>query len=236
VPFRPFVRSATAPLRPDAPCHRWRASTEVLPSNSSTPAPRTNTPMIVLGNPQTAAARFLEWFGVGLVAPSDGVRLRQVMDAICRPKQQLAFRQRAANQNTFFTAEELAQWLWQPLEQGRPCDRRFEQIFGCNSDPASHKGTLRQPYCGLLGRVSSIIRLFADGAASGFSHTSACQRAFGLRLSHWLTSTRHGRGKRSNICHGGRVFAGSVSGMGAPASSICATRTNPMARRTRLRS
>jgi hypothetical protein len=92
----------------------------------------TNTPMIVLGNPQTAAARFLEWFGVGLVAPYDGVRLRQVVDQICRPEQQLAFRRRAAGHSALFSAKGMAEWVWQSLAQGRPCDERFERAFGRN--------------------------------------------------------------------------------------------------------
>lgn len=89
----------------------------------------THTPMIVLGNSQTAAARFLERFGVGLVAPYDGVRLRQVVDQICRPEQQLAFRRRAAGHSALFSAKGLAEWVWQSLAQGRPCDERFERAF-----------------------------------------------------------------------------------------------------------
>jgi hypothetical protein len=94
----------------------------------------THTPMIVLGNSQTAAAGFLGRFGVGLVAPYDGVRLRQVVDQICRPEQQLAFRRRAAGHSALFSAKGLAEWVWQSLAQGRPCDERFEKAFGRNDN------------------------------------------------------------------------------------------------------
>lgn len=88
-----------------------------------------NTPMIVLGSPRTAAARFVERFGVGKVVPYDGARLRQVVEEVCQPDQQLEFRRRAAARSSLFSAKELDQWVWKSLEQGEACDERFEQAF-----------------------------------------------------------------------------------------------------------
>ncbi len=88
-----------------------------------------NIPMLALGSPETAAARFLERFKVGLVSPYQGSALRQAVEQLCRPQQQLAFRRRAADQSALFSAQGLAQWIWRSLEQGEPCDERFERPF-----------------------------------------------------------------------------------------------------------
>jgi FkbM family methyltransferase len=88
-----------------------------------------HVPMIVLGSPQTAAARFVERFGVGCISPYDGARLHQAIEAICQPNRQRALRQQAACHASLFLAEGLAQWIWRSLEQGEACDERFEPAF-----------------------------------------------------------------------------------------------------------
>jgi len=91
-----------------------------------------NTPMIVLGSPNTAAARFVNRFQIGKVIPYQGKQLRQVAEEICQPKQQLDFRTRAASQAPLFSARGLAGWIWQSLVLGEPQDERFEQVFARN--------------------------------------------------------------------------------------------------------
>ncbi len=88
-----------------------------------------NIPMIVLGSPQTGAARFLERFGVGRTAPYDGPRVREVVEEICQPGPQLALRRQAAAKSQLFAAAELDNWIWRSLEQGEACDERFEEPF-----------------------------------------------------------------------------------------------------------
>ena len=88
-----------------------------------------NTPVIVLGNSQTAAARFVERFRIGKVGQYQGKQLRQLVEELCQPQHQLAFRTRAASQARLFSAQGLAGWIWQSLELGEPCDERFEQVF-----------------------------------------------------------------------------------------------------------
>lgn len=89
-----------------------------------------NMPMIVLGSPNTGAARFLERFGVGRTTPYHGEGLRQTVEEICQPATQVALRRRAADRGTLFGAANLDDWIWRSLEQGEPCDERFEEAFG----------------------------------------------------------------------------------------------------------
>jgi len=88
-----------------------------------------NTPVIVLGSPKTAAARFLQRFPVGKVVPYDSVKLRSTVQEICQAEQQRRFRLFAAEQAPLFSAKGLAEWLWQSLEKGEPEDDRFEKPF-----------------------------------------------------------------------------------------------------------
>ena len=88
-----------------------------------------NLPTLVLGSPQTAAARFLNRFQFGRVVPYDGAQLAALVEAIWQPEQQRAFRRRAAGQSRLFSAEGLSDWLWRSLESGEPYDERFERAF-----------------------------------------------------------------------------------------------------------
>lgn len=92
-----------------------------------------NMPVVVLGSANTAAARFLERFHVGKVAPYEPATLLKVIQEICQPDQQLALRATAAAQAPLFSAKGLAEWIWQSLEAGEACDERFEEPF-CRRD------------------------------------------------------------------------------------------------------
>jgi FkbM family methyltransferase len=92
-----------------------------------------NTPVVVLGDPNTAAARFVERFNVGKTCPYEAATLRRTVRQICQPDQQFALRASAAAHSSLFSANGLADWIWQSLERGEPCDERFEDAF-CRRD------------------------------------------------------------------------------------------------------
>ncbi len=92
-----------------------------------------NMPIVVLGHPNTAAARFLERFRIGKVCPYEAARLSEAVQGICQPDQQSALRACAASHSSLFSAKGLADWIWQSLERGEPCDERFEDAF-CRRD------------------------------------------------------------------------------------------------------
>jgi FkbM family methyltransferase len=88
-----------------------------------------NMPLIVLGNPKTAAAQFLERFRAGRVVPYEPGALVEAVSEICAPEQQAKLRRSAAAQSKLFSAGGLSEWIWKSLELGEPCDDRFEQAF-----------------------------------------------------------------------------------------------------------
>jgi FkbM family methyltransferase len=88
-----------------------------------------HTPMIVLGSPNSAAARFLERFDAGSVVPYNGTYLRRAVARLCRPETQATLRRQLAHHASLFSAADLDQWIWQSLERGEPRDERFEQAF-----------------------------------------------------------------------------------------------------------
>ncbi len=88
-----------------------------------------NTPMIVLGSDQTAAARFVSRFQAGEAVPYDGEKLRQAVGEICRPEKQNTLRREAAVHAPLFSAEGMADWIWKSLDAAEPIDQRFEAVF-----------------------------------------------------------------------------------------------------------
>jgi len=92
-----------------------------------------NMPVVVLGHPHTAAARFLERFQIGQVCPYEAANLRMAIQQITQPDRQLALRTCAASHGSLFSATGLADWIWQSLERGEPSDERFEDAF-CRRD------------------------------------------------------------------------------------------------------
>ncbi|MGH7969442.1 MAG: beta-1,6-galactofuranosyltransferase, partial [Limisphaerales bacterium] len=93
-----------------------------------------NTPMIVLGSPQTGAAGFVKRFGVGETVPYEGARLRQAVADICRPERQSALRRAAALRARIFSGRDMADWMWKSVEKGEPVDDRFETAFRRSQD------------------------------------------------------------------------------------------------------
>jgi hypothetical protein len=89
----------------------------------------TNTPIVVLGSPQTAAARFVTRFGVGVVAEYHPVRFREAVSQITSPGQQEVMRQNACAIASTFRADGAAEWIWSALRTGEPADLRFERLF-----------------------------------------------------------------------------------------------------------
>lgn len=88
-----------------------------------------NMPTIVLGSPETAAARFIQRFAFGRVLPYEASRFGQEVKDICRAETQLDLRARAATQGGLFSAKGLENWIWKSLELGEACDDRFERAF-----------------------------------------------------------------------------------------------------------
>ncbi len=87
-----------------------------------------HVPVLVLGARETAAARFVEQSGIGLVCPYERAAFRQAVARILEPERNLAIRRRALELAPLFSAEGALDWIWRSLELGRPADDRFERL------------------------------------------------------------------------------------------------------------
>jgi FkbM family methyltransferase len=86
-------------------------------------------PIIVLGSPETAAARFLSRFELGSIVPYDGAALRSAVAEILDADRQAEIRRRAYELGSQFSSSGAGDWLWQSLNRGEPVDDRFERPF-----------------------------------------------------------------------------------------------------------
>jgi hypothetical protein len=119
------VPSGTLDERDDNPSVAWLS----LPSRIPFILASSNTPIIVLGNKNTAAARFVTRLGIGVVADYDGASLRQAVEYITQPEIQEQFRTRAASLAPLFENKDTDKWIWQSLAAGKPIDDRFDRIL-----------------------------------------------------------------------------------------------------------
>ena len=86
-------------------------------------------PVIVLGSRDTAAAHFVEQFGIGVVANYDRDSFLNAVHHISRPEINLAMRRRGFAAAGRFVDTGVGEWIWQSLAKGEPFDRRFEDLL-----------------------------------------------------------------------------------------------------------
>jgi hypothetical protein len=100
-----------------------------LPSRVPYMMATSHIPILVLGSPDTAAARFVEQLGVGTVAGYDREAFVRAVNCMMEPEVNLAMRRRALVAAGQFADTGAAEWIWQSLALGSPIDRRFEGLF-----------------------------------------------------------------------------------------------------------
>jgi FkbM family methyltransferase len=100
-----------------------------LPSRIPQLLSTANLPMIVLGSRKTAAARFVERFNIGIVCDYNTLSFKEAVEQITDPATQQTMRQNAAAIAPTFADTGIAEWIWQSLERGQPCDDRFEALL-----------------------------------------------------------------------------------------------------------
>jgi hypothetical protein len=112
-----------------------------LPSRMITLMATAHLPMLVVGSPDTCAARFVERFGLGLVVPYDTAAIKEAADRLMDPATQAAMRSRAAALAPFFTAKGTADWIWKSLELGQPATFIYEDLMPKNfqADGGAHQ-------------------------------------------------------------------------------------------------
>jgi FkbM family methyltransferase len=88
-----------------------------------------NVPVIVVGRPDSAAARFVKAFRIGAVCGYDAASFRDAVDLVRRPEVQMEMRRRASAIAASFSAEGLDDWIWRSVDEGQPHDMRFESLM-----------------------------------------------------------------------------------------------------------
>lgn len=120
---------------------RWVAEFS-LPSRLVYLMCTSHIPVIVLGSRDTAAAHFVEQFGIGVVADYDRDSFRNAVQHISQPDVNLAMRRRGYVAAGRFVDTGIGEWIWQSLAKGEALDRRFEDLAPSRdvsySDHAGH--------------------------------------------------------------------------------------------------
>lgn len=123
---RPFtvVPSGTLDAADDNPA----ISRLSLPSRIVFNLATSNTPIIILGSEQTAAARFVRRYGVGTVSSYEPESFKQAVAFVCEPANRRTLRENAARLAASLAASGTAEWIWRSLAAGAPCDDRFNRF------------------------------------------------------------------------------------------------------------
>ena len=109
-----------------------------LPSRIPYALATSNTPVIVLGDRRTGAARFVEQFQIGVVAPYGAEAFRQAVEQVTSPDINLQMRRNALAVAGRFTDVGAVEWIWQSLARGSPLDLRFQDMTPRNPPDLSH--------------------------------------------------------------------------------------------------
>jgi hypothetical protein len=119
------VPSGTLDKRDDNLATSWLS----LPSRIPFILATTNIPIIVLGNSNTAAARFVTRVGIGTVADYTSASFQAAVSHVTKKSVQDSMRANAARIAHRFVNEHMDEWIWQSLMLGKPIDDRFEVLL-----------------------------------------------------------------------------------------------------------
>ena len=102
-----------------------------------------HTPILVVGNEQTAAARIVTHLGIGIAVPYRREAFLEGVARITDPEANLAMRRAAFLLSLRFADLGASEWLWQSLAKGRPIDNRYEDLM---PPPTLDVSTLVSPF------------------------------------------------------------------------------------------
>src|SRR5258708_4599281 len=111
--------------------HEWLARAS-LPSRIVYLMATANSPMIVMGHPETAAARFVMETGLGAVCDYSADSFRAAVTEVTASSEQI--RERAKSLSPTFSTRALSNWLLESMERGQAIDDRFDTLNRSHSD------------------------------------------------------------------------------------------------------
>lgn len=100
-----------------------------LPSRLVFLLTRTDTPLLVLGAPDSAAGRFVNRVGAGLSALHRPPELLAAFAALTHPAHRTAFRAAARAAAPALQMDNTGDWLWRSLAAGAPQPAPFDRLF-----------------------------------------------------------------------------------------------------------
>jgi hypothetical protein len=107
--------------------HNWLAKTS-LPSRIVYLMSTANLPIIILGHPDTAAARFVTELEIGAVCSYDSNEFAKSVQAITDSIVSARIRKNASALSPTFSSEGLLQWIWASTARREPADDRFANL------------------------------------------------------------------------------------------------------------
>jgi hypothetical protein len=154
-----------------------------------------NTPIIILGRKDSAAAQFIEQMKIGLVCDYTLDEFSRAVDYVCTAEVQNQMRHNAAQLARTLSSEGIADWIWQSVAQGKPADLRFESFASkklMDADVVIHHDEMTPKH----GTGALVTRVFPDDSSilsiRSFNHYGGNQdHRFGhisLLLSHQALS------------------------------------------------
>ena len=108
-----------------------------LPSRIPFIVATSNVPIIILGRKDSAAANFVERFGLGVACDYNIEDFRKAVDYVCNPENQMRIRQKGADLANALSADGLADWIWRSLQVKEPIDLKFKDLYPVKTKNAS---------------------------------------------------------------------------------------------------
>jgi hypothetical protein len=108
--------------------HDWlfRAS---LPSRLIYMLTTAHLPIVVLGDPETAAGQFVTKLELGVTSPYKTGEFRAAVSEVTNLKTAARIRRKAAQLAPTFASEPISEWIWRSVQLGKPLDDRYEKVF-----------------------------------------------------------------------------------------------------------
>jgi hypothetical protein len=85
-------------------------------------------PILVLGHPDTAAARFVTELKIGTACSYDSGEFQRAVEAITDPVASAEIRKNASNLTPTFSSKGLFQWIRASAARAKPVDDRFANL------------------------------------------------------------------------------------------------------------
>ncbi len=101
-----------------------------LPSRMPFILTQTHTPMLVLGSPETCAARFVLTLGIGMCCPYEPDAVVDTVRRMMEPAMHAVFVARARAVARAFVMPDAGEWIWSSLEAGYAKPAPFEGVYG----------------------------------------------------------------------------------------------------------